>query len=162
MGLFGNEKGQHVEGAFDTIIGEKAKFKGELNSAGSVSILGEFEGKIDCRGEVIISRGSKVTGDVHGGSVLVSGKVNGNISAAHNLEITKDGRVHGDLVGGKIIIEEGSSYRGKVNVESSASTTVEDEKKTEPVHIEEQIVVDETKSEMPISDEPQTHMFQNV
>jgi cytoskeletal protein CcmA (bactofilin family) len=104
-------------GIMDSIIGEKAKFKGEVFTAGSISINGEFEGRVSSEGEIIIARGSKIRGDVQGVSVIVSGSVDGNIVATQNLEISKTGRVHGDLTGGRIIIEEGSSYQGKVKVE---------------------------------------------
>jgi cytoskeletal protein CcmA (bactofilin family) len=112
------EKKPFVQGAADTVIGEKARFKGELYSSGSVSVNGEFEGKLLAEGEIIIARGSKVVGDVNGGSIVVSGRVDGNIAASQNLEITKRGKVQGDLLGGSISIEEGSSYRGRVRVEA--------------------------------------------
>lgn len=134
MGIFGGEKKSLVHGAVDSIIGEKAKFKGELISSGAVSINGEFEGKLSAEGEVIIARGSKIVGDVRGGSVIISGRVDGNITASQNLEITKTGRVHGDLVGGKIIIEEGSSYCGKVKVETRGG---EEEEKAEEEEVSE-------------------------
>ena len=120
MGVFGKGKRDVGHGAVDSIIGEKAKFKGELISSGAVSVNGEFEGKISSEGEVIIARGSKIIGNVQGGNVIISGKVDGNISASQTLEITKSGRVHGDLTGGRIVIEEGSSYRGRVRVEAGA------------------------------------------
>ena len=120
MGIFGSDDKQIEHGAVDSIIGEKAKFKGEMTSSGAISVNGEFEGKLIARGEVIIGRSSKVVGSVSGGSVVVSGRVDGNIMASQSLEITKSGRVNGDLVGGKIIIEEGSSYRGRVRVEAGA------------------------------------------
>lgn len=122
MGIFGGEKKGNGHGAVDSVLGEKAKFKGELISAGAVSISGEFEGKIASEDEVIICRGSHIVGDVSGGNVVISGRVDGNITALHGLEITKSGRVHGDLTGGKIIIEDGSSYRGKVKVETGAGS----------------------------------------
>lgn len=142
MGIFGKEKKSSSGGVVDSIIGEKAKFKGELVSKESVSVNGEFEGKISTKAEVIIARGSKVVGDIEGESVIVSGKVSGNISAAQSLEITKTGRVHGDLVGGKIIIEEGSSYRGKVKVEGKAEEEKE-EATAEEIHEESLPVAEE-------------------
>ena len=125
MGIFGAEKKPIIGGPVDSIIGEKAKFKGEIISSASISINGEFEGKVITESEVILAAGSKVVGDVQAGGVIVSGKVDGNIVASHTLEITKSGRVHGDLTGGKIIIEEGSSYSGRVRVQG------------EPVEVEE-------------------------
>ena len=131
MGIFTREKKPIGHGAVDSIIGEKAKFKGELVSSGAVSVNGEFEGKISSEGEVIIARGSKIVGNVTGGSIIVSGKVDGNITAEQNLEITKSGRVHGDLVGGRIVIEEGSSYRGRVKVETGQAEEEKEEKEEE-------------------------------
>lgn len=123
MGFFNidDRKESAHTGIMDSIIGEKAKFKGEVSTSGSISINGEFEGRVDSAGEIIIARGSKIRGDVRGASVIVSGSVDGNITATHNLEIAKSGRVHGDLTGGKIVIEEGSSYQGRVKVEGEST-----------------------------------------
>ncbi|HVN67886.1 MAG TPA: polymer-forming cytoskeletal protein, partial [Candidatus Sulfotelmatobacter sp.] len=123
MGLFNNissgKKGV-FSGGVDSVVGENARFKGELISSGSVNINGEFEGKIRAEGEVIISPAGKVVGEIYGGTVIISGRVDGNIVAKESLEVAKSGRVHGDLTGGKIIIEDGSSYHGRVKVESGA------------------------------------------
>ncbi|NQT30288.1 MAG: polymer-forming cytoskeletal protein [Candidatus Saganbacteria bacterium] len=162
MGIFGIEKKMLEHEAVDTIIGGKAKFKGELNSAGAVSVNGHFEGKLNAGGDVIISRGSKIAGDIKGKTVIVSGNVDGNISASHSLEITKNGRVHGDLIGGKIIIEEGSSYRGKVRVESSGGEEKDEQEEKEEEgeggkalpKVEDQIeIVAEEPSAFPAQDE---------
>jgi len=148
MGMFSGENKQVVHGAVDSIIGSKAKFKGELISSGAVSVNGEFEGKISTKGEVIVSRGSKVLGDIEASSVIVSGKVNGNISASQQLEIAKTGRVHGDLIGGRITIEEGSSYRGRVKV-AGAEEEVQEEQ-TEIVEEEARPVIDKEVSQAPM------------
>ncbi len=116
MGLFSGSGARPIFEGVDSIIGQKAKIKGELLTSGSVNINGELEGKIKAEGEVIVSSGGKITGEVHGGGVVVSGLVEGNIVARDTLEITKSGRVHGDLIGGKIVIQEGSSYHGRVKV----------------------------------------------
>ena len=145
MGMFGGEKKSVMHGAIDSVIGEKARFKGELTTPGAVSVNGEFEGKLSSEGEVIIGRGSKITGDVAGAHVVVSGKVNGNIVAAQSLEITKSGRVNGDLTGGRIIIEEGSSYRGRVRVETGKA--------------EEEIIIEERISSAPKQEAEKTALF---
>lgn len=123
MGLIDNFLGgKHLpilEG-IDSVVGKQARFKGELVSSGSINVNGELEGKVAGEGEVIVSPGGKVVGEVHGGTVIVSGRVDGNITAKDTLEITKSGRVHGDLTGGKIVIEEGSYYQGRVKVESAS------------------------------------------
>jgi len=121
MGLFDNivSGGKKLAiGGLDSIIGENARFKGEIVSVSGVSINGEFEGKIKAEGEIIVTPNGKVVGEIHGGTVVVAGRVDGNIIAKDILEVSKSGRVHGDLTGGKIVIEEGSTYHGRVRVES--------------------------------------------
>ena len=117
MGIFNVEKKSLTQGAVDTIIGERATIKGEITTAGSLSINGQFEGKLVVDGEVIIAPAGKIVGDIRGGVVIVSGQVDGNIYATERVEVIKSGKVHGDLTGGKIIIEEGATYSGKVTVE---------------------------------------------
>jgi cytoskeletal protein CcmA (bactofilin family) len=125
MGILDNLGGKRIstmlEGVVGSVIGENSKFKGEFTTSGSINVNGEFEGVIRADREVIISPGGKVTGEVYGGSVVISGHVNGNITAKEGLEIGKSGRVQGDLKGGKIVIEEGSSYQGRVVVESETA-----------------------------------------
>lgn len=129
MGLFSGTGARPIFEGVDSIIGQKARIKGELTTSGSVNINGEFEGKIKAEGEVIVSPGGKITGEIHGGGVVVSGLVEGNIFARDTLEIAKSGRVHGDLIGGKIVIQEGSSYQGRVKV--NQGITNHDESKPE-------------------------------
>ncbi|MFH1684475.1 MAG: polymer-forming cytoskeletal protein, partial [Candidatus Margulisiibacteriota bacterium] len=105
------------------------------------------------KGEVIIGKGSKVVGSVSGGSVIVSGTVEGNITAAQSLEIAKSGRVHGDLSGGRIIIEEGSSYRGKVRVESGK------DEKTAAAQAEEGVIEEESQETVAPEEITQAQMF---
>ncbi len=122
MAIFqsGKAKRPVLSEGIDSVIGKRARFKGEISSSGSINITGTFEGKLAADGEVIVSQGGKVEGEITGGQVSVSGEVDGNITAGETLEICKSGRVHGDLFGGKIVIEEGSSYQGKVRVHSAA------------------------------------------
>ena len=140
MGLFnsGSGKKSSFAGGVDSVIGENARFKGELVSKGSVNINGEFEGKVKAECEVIISPAGKVVGEISGGTVIVAGRVDGNIVAKESLEVAKTGRVHGDLIGGKIIIEDGSSYHGRVKVESGLPGEMPVEPETERVFTEEQ------------------------
>ena len=123
MGLFGTDK-NIVEGGIDTFLGEQTKFKGELDSTGPISVNGEFEGKLNSSGKIIVGQNGRVTGEVRGREVVVAGKVDGNITAGEILEIAKTGKVYGDLTGGKIVIEEGAVYRGKVAVSESEQPAV--------------------------------------
>ena len=118
MAIFAKEKKQINYEPVDSVVGEKAKFKGELSSSGAVSVNGEFEGVISAKGDVILSQGSRVVGNIQANNVVVSGKVDGDISAVQGLEILKSGKVNGDLVGARVSIEEGAVYCGKVTIQA--------------------------------------------
>ncbi len=119
MGMFTNTGSKMREG-IGSVIGEKTRIKGEFITEGSVHVDGEFEGVLKAGREVVVAAGARVMGEIEGGSVIVSGQVDGNIRAKDTLEIAKTGKVNGDLAGARIVIEEGSSYHGRVAVETGA------------------------------------------
>lgn len=121
MGIFNNLGGKSLAAmreGIGSVIGENAKMKGEFTTTGSVNIDGEFEGILKAGREVVVSPAGKVSGEIEGNSIIISGKVDGNIRVKETLEIAKTGKVNGDLSGAKIVIEEGSSYHGRVTVET--------------------------------------------
>jgi len=121
MGILGQKKKAADYVGINTIIGEETQIKGEITSKGSVRVGGEFEGKIQAHGDVLVGEGSIINGNINGSRVIVSGEVNGNIAANAGLEITKTGKVIGDILSDKLIVDEGAIYKGKVTLESSSS-----------------------------------------
>lgn len=121
MGILGSKKKATDYIGINSIIGEDTQIKGEILSKGSIRIGGEFEGKVQAHGDVVIGEGSKVTGTVSGARVTVSGDVNGNITALGGLEITKVGKVFGDVISDRLIVDEGAIYKGKVTLETTSS-----------------------------------------
>ena len=59
----------------DTIIGEYTTFTGNIDSEGSVKILGKVEGDIKSSGEVYIEPTASIKGNVYGSNVYVSGTI---------------------------------------------------------------------------------------
>jgi cytoskeletal protein CcmA (bactofilin family) len=102
--------------AINSFVGEGTSFKGELISHGSLHIMGEVTGSINLKGDVFVGTKGKVTGDIIGARVVISGAVDGNIFAGKGCELLKTGKVNGEITCDKLLIEEGSSYQGKVNV----------------------------------------------
>lgn len=144
--MFSGAKHSPILGGVDSIVGEHARFKGELVSRGSINVAGEFEGKIRAEGEVLISPTGKVTGEISGGNVIISGRVDGDITAKETLEVGKSGRVHGDLSGGRILIDEGAVYHGRVKV---ASGPLSDEPTVQPLNSEPPAFTDEAERPTP-------------
>jgi len=121
MGILGPRKKTTDYMGINSIIGDDTQIKGDIITKGSIRMGGEFEGKIQAHGDVLIGEGSRVTGTISGAKVIVSGDVNGNISANSGLEITKTGKVFGDIVSDKLVVDEGAVYKGKVTLEAPSS-----------------------------------------
>jgi len=100
-----------------TIIGQHASFKGELNFEGAVRIDGDFEGNIRSSngGTLIISEVAKITGEVDVPNLVLHGTICGNVRASETLKVTATGMLKGDLEYRVISLSEGASINGRCN-----------------------------------------------
>jgi cytoskeletal protein CcmA (bactofilin family) len=105
----------------NTIVGEEASIKGDIETQRSIRVEGTIEGTIHSKGEVYIGEKSKVNANVYGQRIIIAGEVNGNVEAVGGLHICKTGKVYGDITGDQLTIEEGAIYRGKVNMDIISS-----------------------------------------
>ena len=127
MGIFDTGKKSGVSGIIETIIGQGAHLKGEIETKGSIRVDGVLDGSVTTEQEVIIGESAKVKGNVKGRQVIVAGEVNGNVSAKESVEIKKMGKVFGDISGNSLTVDEGASYKGKVTM-GIAKEILEDSK----------------------------------
>ena len=118
MSIFGQKKKANDYVGVNSIIGDDTFVKGEISTKGSVRLGGQFDGTLNAEGDVLVSEGSKVEGNVSGGRIVVSGDVSGNIISHSGLEITRTGKVFGDITCDKLIVDEGAIYKGKVTLET--------------------------------------------
>ena len=108
--------------AINSIVGEGSVLRGEITTPGSLHVAGEVQGTIKAEKDVFVAHKGKVIGDVEGSRVVVSGTIEGNITARTGLEILKTGKVFGEINCHRLMIEEGSSYQGRVNVAQETQT----------------------------------------
>lgn len=90
---------------------------GNVESDGSVEVLGRVEGAVTADGEVIVGAGGSVGGSIVGGTVRVAGEVGGDLRASEGVYIESTGRVIGDSVAPRIGIADGALIRGHVRTE---------------------------------------------
>ena len=109
-----------------TVIGKDAKFKGELIIEQSAKILGSFEGRIACQGEVHVAEGAFCKATVEARSVIVDGNVEGDILARERLSLSGKARVKGDITAAAIIVQEGATYTGQCRVGPQAPRAGDD------------------------------------
>ena len=122
------------------VIEGNIKTKGDIEIAGTLTgdvisegmvtvrstIKGNISGKllhlIDCvingdiksSGDVIISEGSVVNGNIDAKSVSCSGKINGNVVAAGNISLDASARVDGNITAVTMVVARGASIKGNI------------------------------------------------
>ena len=102
-------------------LGPSLHIKGEICGSEDLLIDGSFEGIVQLeKHKLMLGATSKVKADIVAGDVIVSGNLQGNVRAKSRIEIKKDGSVTGDLTTPQISIENGASFKGSIEIETSA------------------------------------------
>jgi cytoskeletal protein CcmA (bactofilin family) len=100
------------ENKIDTIIADDISFSGNLKFENSLKIKGNFEGKIETNGHLIIGREATVSANVSAKIVSQSGIFNGKINALQKVELFKKSATRGDIICSDIEMEGGSVFNG--------------------------------------------------
>ncbi len=98
--------------AMDTVLGEFTSFVGNIDTEGSIKVLGKIEGDIKAGGDVYIESSATVTGNIYGSNVYVSGAIKGNILSKGILHLMTQARLHGDIEVTSIVTDEGAIFHG--------------------------------------------------
>ncbi len=98
--------------AMDTVLGEFTSFNGNIESEGSIKILGKIEGDVRASGDVYIEPTSTVTGNVYGSNVYISGTINGNVLSKGILHLMTQAKLLGDIEVNSIVTDEGAIFQG--------------------------------------------------
>lgn len=108
----------------DTLIGEHTKFIGNIESEGSVKILGKLEGDLHCSGDVYVESGAKINGHIFSLNTYIAGSVTGDVTAKNILHLQSTARLYGNIEVAGIVTDEGAILQGNCKmVESSASAS---------------------------------------
>lgn len=130
--------------AMDTVIGEFTTFSGNVESEGSIKVLGKIEGDVKASGDVYIEPTSSITGNIYGSNVYISGYIKGNVLAKGILHLMTQAKLYGDIEVNSIVTDEGAIFQGncrmieiskeevaditprKTKIKSKRNTVVED------------------------------------
>lgn len=110
--MFG-KKGFMSQDTFSTLVGKNSVPDGGLHCEGAVKVDGTIHGAISCSGNVYISSGAIVKGNITGASVVVGGDVEGNIYTKGMLKILSSAALSGDVEIGSFVADEGAVFKGK-------------------------------------------------
>jgi cytoskeletal protein CcmA (bactofilin family) len=99
-----------------TVLARDDVLSGKLQLKGGGQVLGNFSGRIECDGDLMIGPEAHVEADIHSARVTVSGFVRGNVVAVNRLKITSTGRLEGDAKVGALVVQEGGVHHGVIRV----------------------------------------------
>ncbi len=95
-----------------TVLAEDIVFRGQLRFKDSLQINGNFEGKIETNGHLIVGESAHVRADIEAKNITVAGKLVGNIKQSDSVHLFTQSEVHGDIFTQNLTVESGSKFNG--------------------------------------------------
>ncbi|HKV89201.1 MAG TPA: polymer-forming cytoskeletal protein [Candidatus Dormibacteraeota bacterium] len=99
-----------------TVLARDDALSGKLQIKGTGQVFGNFNGQIECDGDLMIGPEAHVEADIHSLRVTIAGFVRGNVVAASRLKIMTTGRLEGDARVGALVVQEGGVHHGVIRV----------------------------------------------
>lgn len=112
----GDREIRSVESPVTTVLAKDDSLSGRLQIRGNGSVMGAFNGRIDCDGELLIGPEAHVEADLKATKVTIAGFVKGNVIAVARLKIANTGRLEGDARVGALVVLEGGVHHGVIRV----------------------------------------------
>ena len=107
----------------ETIIGPATRVSGELRGDEDVVVRGRVEGRVVLNSGFTVEESAIIQADVEARIILISGVVVGNLTAIESIRLAQRARVVGDIVAPRVIMEEGASYKGRLDMGQSAAAS---------------------------------------
>ncbi|SDB27255.1 protein CcmA, bactofilin family [Desulfonatronum thiosulfatophilum] len=98
----------------NAFLGAGTSYEGKLQFQGSVRIDGNFLGRIDSEGTLIVGQDAKIDGEVNVGSLILSGFLKGQVIADNKVILNKTANMTGTMRTPSLVIEEGAVLDGEV------------------------------------------------
>ena len=99
-----------------TTLSNTTGFNGVMKFQNSLRINGDYTGKIEAQGVLVLGPDSKLHGDIVCDEVIVGGEVRGNILAKKRLELLDTAKLYGDIKTPKLKIADGVVFEGKCDM----------------------------------------------
>ncbi len=103
-------------------IGPSIAIKGDLTGNEDLVIQGRLKGEVKLKqNNVTVGKSGRVEADIYGRSIRVEGEVNGNLYGEHEVVIRSSGRVQGNIVSPRVTLENGSNFKGSIDMEATST-----------------------------------------
>lgn len=101
------------------LIGSSIKIEGSLSGGEDLFVEGQIDGKIELdQHNVTIGTNGRIKADIHGRSIIVMGEVKGNLYGSEQIVLRKSSKVRGNLFAGRVSLEDGSDFKGSIDMTS--------------------------------------------
>jgi cytoskeletal protein CcmA (bactofilin family) len=104
------------------IIGAGTVVEGKIRSQGNVRIDGKLIGEVTASESLSIGVAGEIEGNVTAKNITIGGKVRGTINASEKIVFEAKSVVRGDIRATRLIIDEGSTFDGKVSMTEKVPT----------------------------------------
>lgn len=106
-----------------SVIGPSIFIKGDLSGKEDLVIEGKVEGAVRFEANnVTVGPEGRIRADIYGRSVHVEGAVKGHLFAEQEVVIRASGKVQGDIVSPRVVLENGSNFKGSIDMEPARKT----------------------------------------
>ena len=116
----------------DSLVGEDAKFNGDLVIKGTIRVDGSVFGNVDVDW-LILGEKAFIQGNVSACGVVVGGKMEGNIDAKEVVGIKRKGNVRGNIRTAKLTVDEGGIVDGRIIMSMEGHPEIEHDNESSKV-----------------------------
>ena len=105
----------------ESLIGASLTVRGELGSAEDLFIKGVVDGNASApEHSVTICQEGRVRGHVFAQTITVEGHLRGNLYGEEKVVLKPSADVRGKIFAPRVCLEEGTVYKGRINMDSKA------------------------------------------
>jgi cytoskeletal protein CcmA (bactofilin family) len=112
-------KSQPSSAREQALIGSSIKIEGNLSGGEDLLVEGQIDGKIELdQHNVTIGTNGRIKADIHGQIIIVMGEVKGNLYGSEQIILRKSSKVRGNLFAARVSLEDGSDFKGSIDMTS--------------------------------------------
>jgi len=107
------------------VIGPSIEIKGNLTGGEDLLIEGRVEGRIELKTHnVTVGKSGRIKADIFGKMITIEGEVDGNLYGEDQLILRNGSSVRGNITAppGGVILEDGSNFKGSIDMAPVHST----------------------------------------
>lgn len=97
-----------------TLIGERTRVSGRIETDEDLFVRGSFDGTIAAGSGVVVHPGGAVKAGVEAGQMAVHGRVEGDISAEGLVELGETASLEGNIRAPAVKVSAGAEFRGQI------------------------------------------------